>query len=304
MTAVLAAVCAALAAGCLAWRLIHPRRSPLARIAPYTQVARARLGVPVESVSRPAVATEAARRLLGPLIAGIAGRLAAILHLGDHGDLERRLRQAGVPMTSEVYRRRSLRWSIATPVACALLGVALGSTVLTVSFFVLGGVAGARRMPDQLRSITRRRQARIRSDLPTIAGLLSPRIINNKSLAVAIGSLVEYGSGPVVDDLSRALHLTAAGYGLGPSLELVASEAAEDSAARFYRFLAAATTGAIDLPRSLLEQASELRALRREEVERAAARRQMSMVVPNLVLMTPVMILFLLAPIPTLIFGT
>ena len=44
--------------------------------------------------------------------------------------------------------------------------------------------------------------------------------------------------------------------------------------------------------------------MRREEVERAAAKRQMSMVIPNLVLMAPVMILFLLAPVPRMLFGT
>ena len=84
---------------------------------------------------------------------------------------------------------------------------------------------------------------------------------------------------------------------------MIAREAIDDSAARFYRFLAAATTGGIDLPKALLEQADELRAQRREEVERASARRQMSMVIPNVALMAPVMILFLLAPVPQMIFG-
>ena len=39
----------------------------------------------------------------------------------------------------------------------------------------------------------------------TIAGLLSPWVYNNKSLAVAIGDLVSQGSGPIIDDLSRVL---------------------------------------------------------------------------------------------------
>jgi hypothetical protein len=53
----------------------------------------------------------------------------------------------------------------------------------------------------------------------------------------------------------------------------------------------------------LLEQADELRAQRREDVERIAAKRQMSMILPNLALMAPVMILFLLAPVPRMLFG-
>jgi hypothetical protein len=38
-------------------------------------------------------------------------------------------------------------------------------------------------------------------------------------------------------------------------------------------------------------------------VERSAARRQMSLVVPNLAFMAPVLFAFLLAPLPQLLFG-
>ena len=41
----LAALCTAGAVGSGAWTLIRPRRAPLRRIAPYTEVARSRLGV-------------------------------------------------------------------------------------------------------------------------------------------------------------------------------------------------------------------------------------------------------------------
>ncbi|MGH9095482.1 MAG: type II secretion system F family protein [Acidimicrobiales bacterium] len=303
MTALLTAVCAAVAVGGACWKVAHPRRAPTRRIAPYTEVARARLGVKVESVPQPVVIGEAARRLLGPLAGSAGAWMNRVLRVTDTDTLELRLRQAGLPMTADDYRRRHLRWATATPIVCAAVGAIAGSTLLAVVFFALGAFAGARRMPDQLRGLTRRRAARVRSDLPTIAGMLSPKIENNKSLAVAVESLVEVGSGPVIDDLARALHTAATGYGLAHSFELIAREAADEAAARFYRFLATATTGGIDLPRALLEQADELRALRREEVERSAAKRQMSMVIPNLALMAPVMILFLLAPVPRMLFG-
>jgi tight adherence protein C len=303
MTFLLAALCAAGAVGTAAWKVAHPRRVPARRIAPYTEVARARLGIKVESAPQPVVLGEAARRLLGPLAATAAGWASRALRGSDPDTLQRRLRQAGSDMSVEQYRRRHLRWTIATPLVCAGLGALAGSTLLAVLFLGLGAFGGARRMPDQLRALTRRRATRIRSDLPTIAGLLSPKIENNKSLAVAVASLVQIGSGPVIDDLARALHAAAAGYGLAGSFELIAAETAEPAAARFYRFLATATTGGIDLPKALLDQADELRAQRREDVERTAAKRQMSMILPNLALMAPVMILFLLAPVPRMLFG-
>jgi tight adherence protein C len=139
--------------------------------------------------------------------------------------------------------------------------------------------------------------------LPTVAAVLALKIENNKSLVVAVSDVVAQGSGPVVDDLARAVHLVNAGYGEIPAFALIAKESAEPSAARFYRFLAAAAGGGLDLTRALLDQASELRTQRREEIERSAARRQMALVVPNLIFMAPVLFAFLLAPLPQLLFG-
>jgi len=299
----LASLCTAGAVGSAAWALIRPRRAPLRRIAPYTEVARSRLGVPVESVPHPVFAGEAVRRLLGPLATTATAWISRVFRVTDTATLELRLRQAGVAMTVEQYRRRHLQWAIATPVAAGAIGILLGSTPLALLLVALGMFAGVRRMPDQLRSATRRRASRARSDLPTIAGLLSPRVQNTKSLAVAVADLVSEGSGPIIDDLGRAMHATGTGVSLANAFELVAREAVDPAAARFYRFLATATTGSIDLPKALLEQADELRNQRREEVERAAAARQVSMVIPTLVLMVPVAIIFLLAPIPRMLFG-
>jgi tight adherence protein C len=299
----LAALCTAGAVGVGAWAVIRPRRAPLRRIAPYTEVARSRLGVPVESVPHPVFVGEAVRRLLGPLATTATTWISRVFRITDIKTLELHLRQAGLAMTVEQYRRRHLRWATTTPVAAGALGILLGSTPLALLLVALGVFAGARRMPDQVRSATRKRASRARSDLPIIAGLLSPRVQNTKSLAVAIGDLTAEGSGPVIDDLARAMHATSTGVSLANALELIAREAVDPAAARFYRFLATGTTGSINLPKALLDQADELRNQRREEVERAAAARQMSMVIPTLILMVPVAIIFLLAPIPRMLFG-
>ena len=136
-----------------------------------------------------------------------------------------------------------------------------------------------------------------------VLSVLALKIENNKSLTVAIGDVVSQGSGPVVEDLGRALHLLNAGYRDSAAFELLAAESAEPAAARFYRFLSAATSGGLDLAGALLDQANELRAQRREEVERTAAKRQMALVLPNLLFMAPVLFMFLLAPLPQLLIG-
>jgi len=300
---VLAAGCAGAAVGLLVVQVVRPRRQVVRRFLPYTEVARSRLGGEIAFFSQPAVYGEATRRVLGPLATGLGAAMARILGLGESSDLERRLRQAGYPMTSDAYRRLHLRWALGAPVGLGCLGLLTSSATLTVGFFLAGAVVGVRRTPDRLRSSIARRSARLRSDLPTVAAMLSPRIENRKSLMTAVAEVVAEGSGPVVGDLNRALNLVAAGYGDAAAFGLLATETAEEAAARFYRFLAAATRGGIDLPKALLDHADALRLQRREEVERSAARRQMSMVLPDLVFMAPVLLLFLLAPVPRLLFG-
>jgi tight adherence protein C len=298
-----AAALAGISVGMVSWRLISPRRGLLRRFAPYTEVSRSRLGGQISSIDQPVLVGEAARRILGPMARGVLTDLARLLGLADGDQLELRLRRAGMPMDVASYRSRHLRWVIGAPLALGSVGVLLGSAELAVCFFVAGLFAGVRRMPDELKRATARRSLRLRSDLPTVAGILSPRIENRKSLLAALAEVVEQGSGPVVEDLGRGLNLIAAGYTEEQAFNLLAQEADEEMAKRFYRFLAAAARGGIDLSRTLLEHANAMRLQRREEVERSAAKRQMSMVLPDLVFMAPVLLLFLLAPVPTLLFG-
>jgi tight adherence protein C len=230
--------------------------------------------------------------------------MSRLLGLTDRQALDHTLRQAGQPMSLEQYQRRHLQNSIGAPIVCGILGWAMGSTLLVVLFMAAGAFAGSRRMPDRLKTLTRRRAARMRSDLPTIAWMLTPRVRNRMTVIVAVSDLVQQGSGPVIDDLARAVSLIGNGFSQAGAFEQIASESPEPAAARLYTVLAVATTGGIDLAPALLELARELRIQRREEVERSSAKRQMAMIIPDLVFMAPVLLMFLVAPIPRLLFGT
>jgi tight adherence protein C len=301
--AALAAVSSAGAMGWVLWRVLHPRRSPLARMALYLEVPRVHLGGKPSQASAAIVGGEALRRVLGPLAVRAVSIFAQAIGAGSTGPLELSLRQAGMDMSADSYRREYLRWLIGTPLLLGSLGALTGKATYVVLFFAAGIFAGARRMPERLKARTRHRCERMRSDLPTVVSVMALKIENNKSLVVAVSDLAGQGSGPVVEELTRAVHLINAGYGEAAAFELIGRETPEPAAARLYRFLAAATSGGLDLAKALLDQASELRAQRREEVERSAARRQMSLVLPNLLFMAPVLFVFLLAPLPELLFG-
>jgi Type II secretion system (T2SS), protein F len=299
----LAALFAAGVTWWVSWRMAHARRSPAARMSIYLETPRVHLGGRPAQPSGTPVGAEVLRRVLGPLAGGVISFLSRMVLTGPDDVLEVSLRQAGMNMTPAVYRRQYLRWMIFTPLALGTLGALAGRASYVVVFFIAGIFAGSRRMPERVKAAIKRRRERMRSDLPTVVSVLALKIENNKSLVVAVSDVVTQGSGPVVEELGRAVHLINAGYGEAASFELIARETPEPAAARFYRFLSAATSGGIDIVRALLDQACELRVERREEVERSAARRQMSLVVPNLAFMAPVLFAFLLAPLPSLLFG-
>ena len=89
----------------------------------------------------------------------------------------------------------------------------------------------------------------------------------------------------------------------GAAFELIGLEAVDPAATRIYRLLATATTGSIDLPGSLIELASELRAQRREEVERTASKRQLAMNGPIVFVTMPVLFMFIIVPTVSFLHG-
>jgi flagellar protein FlaJ len=189
------------------------------------------------------------------------------------------------------------------PIGLGLVGVLLGSALLALVLLLVGIPLGFRRMPAHLRSLKRRRAERVRSELPTIAVMLATKIANTKSLLVALREITEVGTGPVVDDIKRALLLVESGYAARAAFELASVEAVEPAAARAYRLIGQATTGGIDLASALIDLAGEVRGQRREEVERTAAKRQLAMTGPIVAFTVPVIALFLIAPTTSVLSG-
>ena len=293
---VVAAICAAGSVGSFAWQVLNPRRAPGRRLGPYLEVSQSRMGGQLGLVPEPVFMSEATKRVLGPLASSLRARLSRLVRMKSPDDIAGQLRQAGAPFDIQTYRRSNLFWALVVPVFLAIPGIVLGSTILAVVLFLAGALLGSRRMGAHLRSLRRKRAQRLRSDLPTVAVMLAAKTANTKSLVVAVREIAQAGSGPVIQDLKRALGLIDGGYGARGAFELIGLEAVDPAATRIYRLLATATTGSIDLPGSLIELASELRAQRREEVERTASKRQLAMNGPIVFVTMPVLFMFIIVP--------
>ncbi len=77
----------------------------------------------------------------------------------------------------------------------------------------------------------------------------------------------------------------------------------EPSAARTYQLFATGTERGADLGAALLALSEDLRDARREQMHKEAVRRRAAMLVPTIAILAPIMLLFIAAPLPSIVLG-
>ena len=78
----------------------------------------------------------------------------------------------------------------------------------------------------------------------------------------------------------------------------------EPAAARTYKLFAAGAERGVDLADGLRALSEDLRDSRREEIRQTATKRRAAMLVPTIAVLAPVMLLFIAAPLPSIVFGS
>jgi Flp pilus assembly protein TadB len=302
---------AAAAAGLV--RLVVPVPKRLAgRVRPYTVAARTSLGRPADVGPSAFDGGDGsvARRLLAPVLGPMAAALGRLLDGRSDDALALRLRQAGmyqdVPAGSAAteYRFKALTALLVGAGAGGAAGLALGQSFAAIAALVIaGGVAGAARVRGALDSRLEDRRERMRIELYTVNHLLAMHLRVGGGVVQACRSLVERGNGLVIDELADALRLHQSGLSVREAFTRAARATAEPSAARTYRLLAAGSEHGSDLADALLGHADDIRTARREALKRQATRRRAGMLLPIVGVLAPVMLLFIAAPIPSIIFG-
>jgi tight adherence protein C len=239
-----------------------------------------------------------------PIVTALADQLAGIVDASSREVAERRLRHAGFShLGVDGYRRRQLGYTVAAVVTGALLAVLLGLGI--AGLLVLAGAAGlwgATRWRSRIaRAIAKRRDA-MRGELYTVCQLLAVYLRTGDTPAGALDRLTTRSDGVVAHELGDAAIRIRSGAPAGPVLGQLAGETAEPSAARLYRVLGSAWTNGGD-PDALLCLAEDIRASRREDLTRQMAKRRTAMALPLVMVIGPILILFVAAAIPSLVFG-
>jgi Flp pilus assembly protein TadB len=219
--------------------------------------------------------------------------------------LAEQLRAAGVAdATVEQFRVRQF----GTAGALAAAGVALGAIVLrspaiTLLLAACGAAVGYTRTPAQLAQRVETRQRRMRLELVTIDQVLAIHVRAGAGPVQAITRIVERGHGEVVDDLRAILVSIRSGRAEADAFRHAATVTAEPHAARTYRLFALAAEQGADLGTALRALSDDLRDVRRDELRREATRRRAAMLVPTIAVLAPIMLLFVIAPLPSIVLG-
>jgi tight adherence protein C len=303
-----AAALSGLTVATLSLLVLRPTRRLEARVAPYAQRARRMLGQSADPSLLFGEGSRARPRqgVLAPMFGAFANQLSEIVDAGGEEAVLRRVRQAGRrDLTLERYRLQQLGSTVFGVVVFSVGMLVVrpsGATVLLAAGF--GAVWGISRWRTRFDKAIKRRRDQMRAELYTIAQMLAIHLQAGTAPMVAVEALARRGSGEVSAELRDALDWIGAKVPAREAFERLALETPEPAAGRLYRLLATSDTGAIDtLADALLHTANDLRAQRREDVERMAVRRRFQMLLPMILVMGPVLLLFLVAPLPSLILG-
>ncbi len=303
----LAAVLAAATVAQACRLVVPPRRRLEGRLGPYRSLARSRLGTGPADGSVAALVMGPERpivlRVFWPSIEGVAARLGRLLDTGSHAELSLRLRHAGfVDRDPGQHRMRQLGWTtlgltVGGSIGVSVLRSATGTALMLIAF----GFPGATLARNRLESAIDARRAVMRNEVCTVAQLLAVHLRTGHGPVQAVRSVCRRGGGPVVAEMTDALSWMTGGVAPQEAYERLASDTAEPAAARLYRLLAAAAPGGGDISSSLMAIGADHRSQRRDELARLAVKRRTAMVVPLLLGIAPVMILFVGAPLPSMI---
>ena len=300
-------ISAGMAAVGAAAALVPPTRRLAPRVRPYTIAARVRFGGGVEPTDLAAAApSSSVVRLFGPPALAFVRRVGRVLERRTDPALARSLQQAGlVDVTPDEYRTRVAMQTLAFGAAGAGFGALVFHRPLAaVGLGTCGVVFGGSRLRGRLEGRITDRRKRIRLELYTVNQLLAMHVRTGAGPVQATQRVVDRGQGIVVDELRAVLAAMRNGIAEPEAFRRAAEVTPEPAAARTYKLFAAGAERGVDLADGLRALSEDLRDARREEIRQTATKRRAAMLVPTIAVLAPVMLLFIAAPLPSIVFGS
>jgi hypothetical protein len=308
VTTVFGTLCGALAAAGFAGLVVPPTRRLAPRLRPYTLVARARLGHSTDVLAVPPsvpMVGGAFGRIFGPLITAFVSRASHVVERRSDDALRTALLHAGLfDVMPDDYRARVAVQTLVFGGAGVALGLlVLHSTAFTLALGTCGAIFGASRARGRVDRAIADRRERIRLELYTVNQLLAMHVRTGAGPIQATQRVVDRGRGAVVEELAGVLRLVRSGTSEPEAFRRAAVSTPEPSAARTYKLFAAGAERGVDLAGGLRALSEDLRDARRDDLRKNATKRRAAMLVPTIAVLAPVMLLFIAAPLPSIVFG-
>jgi Flp pilus assembly protein TadB len=265
----------------------------------------------VSAAIDPQVPVGSALKVLGRFaLAPVARRIGRLVDRDGGASAGLRLRQAGLypsidgRQAVEAFRIRQLEIGFGYLVGAVVVSISLELTSSrALVLCLLAVVVAVARQRGAIDRAIRSRQDLMRIEIYTVNQLLAMRVRAGGGVVYAVQQIVARGQGEVVSELAEGLRLHRAGMRAGEAFQRLAATTPEPACARTYALLAVSEERGADLAGALLELSEDVRESRREAMRRAATRRRAAMLVPIIGILAPVMLLFVGAPLPRIIFS-
>jgi Flp pilus assembly protein TadB len=293
----------------VAW-LAKPPVRLAGRVRPYSAVSRSMLGraFDLEASAGAAVPETAFGRVLGPPLAAAAKRFGQFIDSSSEDAMNLKLRQAAMLTETpperrlQEYRMRQFLLAAAGAVGGFIVGLALNRNTAMILVLAIAGFAGGGSFwRSKIDRAIDERTARMRIELYTINQLLAMRVRVGGGVVSAVRNVVERGRGAVIDELGEALRLHFSGMSAGAAFRHIADLTPEPHARRAYQVLATADERGSDLAEALLALSEDIQEDRKEAIRRQAVRRRATMLIPIIVILAPILLLFVGAPLPFIV---
>jgi len=303
-TTVLVATCGVGCAAAGVARLVKPPTVRLGlRVRPYNHVGRAALGL------APDVAVAPRNGFIGgflrPLLLGWAARASRRIESRSDDELSRVLFRAGrTDLDVDAFRVRQIARGATGAVAFGAFGLIVLRVPLAAAGLVVAGfVWGSARARAEIDRAIEARVATIRLELATVAQVLALHVRTGAGPLQSVHRFADRGRGVLAEELRAVVASVRAGSREADAFRRAAELTAAPEAARMYLLFANGVDRGADLAGALLVIADDLRESRRDEVKRSAIRARAAMLLPTIGILAPVMLLFIAAPLPSIIFG-
>ncbi|RJT88395.1 type II secretion system F family protein [Cryobacterium melibiosiphilum] len=241
--------------------------------------------------------------VLGSLAAPMLGSLTRLLAriLGGADAIERRLRQAGLTLTSDEFRFRQLVWALGAFAAGAVVVlVAPAARSLPVPLQLvaplLAGLGGALGREALLQRAATRRLARMSSELPTVLEFLTLSLSAGEGILDSIRRVATSSSGELARELGGVVTDVHAGVPLAAALASMARRLDLPAVTRFTDQVTGALDRGSPIAEVLRAQAQDAREQAKRDLLETAGKKEVAMLVPVVFLILPMTVLFAIFP--------